>query len=95
MSLGLVTDPFFMFAYYKASQPWTPEARLNGWIVVGAWYLFTKVVKRIDLIRRNPWDIVFIPVSIAFGFLHGFIKIYALWTWNVVSRVSGCLECNC
>lgn len=84
-SLGLVTDPFFMFAYHKASQMWTPEARLNGWILVVLWYLSTKVVKRIGLIRRDPWDVVFIPVSIAFGFVHGFIKIYALLTWNVTS----------
>jgi hypothetical protein len=59
-----------------------------GWIIISVWYLFTKVIKRIGLFRRNPWDIVFLPVSIFFGFAHGIIKVIALFTWNVVSCIS-------
>jgi hypothetical protein len=39
-------------------------------------------------LRRHPRDVVFIPVSIFFGFAHGFIKIIALFTWNVVGLAS-------
>lgn len=47
-------------------------------------FAFTKVVKLIGLFRRNPSDIVFLPLSIAFGYFHGLIKLYALFTLNMV-----------
>lgn len=85
MSLGLITDPFLFVAYHFASATWDSETRDLGFVILCIWWLFTKVVKRIGLFRRNPWDLVYLPVSIIFGFLHGFIKIIALFTWNVVS----------
>lgn len=45
---------------------------------------FTKVVKLVGLFKRNPSDLVFLPVSIIFGYLHGLIKLYALFTLNMV-----------
>ena len=48
---------------------------------------FTKVVKLMGLFRRNPGDIVFLPVSVLFGYFHGLIKLYALMTLNMVSRL--------
>jgi hypothetical protein len=89
-SLGLLTDPFLFIAYHYASTTWNRQARIHGLVVLALWYLCTKVVKRIGLLRRNPRDIVYLPVSIFFGFAHGFIKIIALFTWNVV-RVCLCL----
>jgi len=47
-------------------------------------FAFTKVIKLTGLFRRNPSDIVFLPVSIIFGYLHGFIKLYALFTLKMV-----------
>lgn len=47
-------------------------------------FAFTKVVKLIGLFRRNPSDIIFLPLSIAFGYFHGLIKLYALFTLNMV-----------
>jgi hypothetical protein len=87
-SLGLVTDPFLFLAYYFASGTWSETIRTAGWIFLVVWYLFSKVVKRIGLFRRNPCDIIFLPVSIVFGFAHGIIKVIALFTWSVVSRGS-------
>lgn len=46
---------------------------------------FTKVVKLVGLFRKNPSDIVFLPVSIFFGYFHGLIKLYALFTLKHVS----------
>lgn len=45
---------------------------------------FTKVVKLMGLFLRNPTDIVYLPVSIIFGYFHGLIKLYALITLNMV-----------
>ncbi len=49
---------------------------------------FTKVVKLVGLFRRDPRDILFLPVSIMFGWFHGWIKLYALFTLKMVSRVA-------
>lgn len=48
-------------------------------------FAFTKVVKLLGLFRRHPRDALFLPVSILFGYLHGFIKLYALCTLNMTS----------
>jgi hypothetical protein len=45
---------------------------------------FTKVVKLVGLFRKNPSDIVFLPVSIVFGYFHGLIKLWALFTLKQV-----------
>jgi hypothetical protein len=45
---------------------------------------FTKVVKLVGLFRKNPKDIMFLPVSILFGYFHGLIKLYALFTLKEV-----------
>jgi hypothetical protein len=81
-------DPFFFIAYHFASESWNPGSRSWGWLIVVVWYIATKIVKRIGLFRRNPWDIMYLPVSILFGFGHGIIKVIALFTWNVVSYIS-------
>lgn len=49
-------------------------------------FCFTKVVKLVGLFRKNPGDIVYLPVSIAFGYFHGLIKLYALFTLKHVSH---------
>lgn len=46
---------------------------------------FTKFVKLMGLLLRNPSDVIFVPVSIVFGYFHGLIKLYALITLNMVS----------
>ena len=48
-------------------------------------FVFTKVVKLIGFLRQRPWDIIYLPVSITFGYFHGLIKICALMTLNMVS----------
>jgi hypothetical protein len=47
----------------------------------------TKYVKLHGLFLREPLDLVFLPASILFGWFHGFIKLYALLTLRMVSRV--------
>lgn len=63
---------------------------------------FTKVVKLMGLFRRNPGDVVFLPLSIVFGYFHGLVKLYALYTLNMVSfgscrwvgRACSCADAN-
>lgn len=47
--------------------------------------MWIKVIKLIGLFRREPFDIIFLPLSIMFGYFHGFIKIYAGLTHRMVS----------
>ena len=51
-------------------------------------FAFTKVVKLMGLFIRNPSDILFLPVSVVFGYFHGLIKLYALITLNM-TLISG------
>lgn len=58
---------------------------------------FTKVVKLMGLFLRNPTDIIYLPVSILFGYFHGLIKLYALITLNMVCTpliIRGCPVTN-
>jgi len=48
---------------------------------------FIKVIKLVGLFRREPFDIIFLPLSIIFGYFHGFIKIYAGITHRMVIRL--------
>ncbi|KAK4547576.1 hypothetical protein LTR36_000533 [Oleoguttula mirabilis] len=58
----------------------SPEYQKSAFICLGLWILFTKVVKLIPHFCRYPEDLILLPVSILFGYLHGFINIYALLT---------------
>lgn len=49
-------------------------------------FAFTKVVKLVGLFKRDPSDIMYLPVSIVFGYFHGLIKLYALATLKMVSH---------
>lgn len=50
--------------------------------------LFSKVIKLVGLFMREPADLIFLPVSIIFGYFHGFIKLYAGITLRMVSHFS-------
>lgn len=45
----------------------------------------SKFIKLVGHYIRYPVDVLLLPVSILFGYLHGIIKIYAVLTLNVVS----------
>lgn len=84
-SLAFVMDPFIPFALWKATANFDPETRKSLLIAQIIFVFgFTKVVKLMGLFRRNPSDIVYLPLSIVFGYFHGLIKLYALFTLNMV-----------
>lgn len=48
------------------------------------WMFVSKFVKFLTYYRQHPSNIVLLPISVLFGYAHGFIKVYALLTLHVV-----------
>lgn len=95
-SLAFVMDPLIMYALWEGSANWNPTVRLYTWWANFMFvFVFTKTVKLWGLFKRNPSDILFLPLSIIFGYFHGLIKLYALFTLNMTSwgsRADGDLD---
>ncbi|KAJ6442878.1 glycosyltransferase family 2 [Purpureocillium lavendulum] len=85
-SLAFAIDPLLLASCWWATGNWDiAHRRYAFWAQFVFMFGFTKVVKLMGLFLRNPGDVVFLPVSIVFGYLHGLIKIYALVTLNMTS----------
>jgi hypothetical protein len=48
------------------------------------WMFVSKFIKLLGHFIRYPEDVILLPVSILFGYFHGFIKVYAFLSLNVV-----------
>ncbi|KAK4170106.1 nucleotide-diphospho-sugar transferase [Cladorrhinum sp. PSN259] len=85
-SLAFLFDPLILYSCWRGTENWELK---NRYILLGSeiafMFCFTKVVKLVGLFRKNPIDIVFLPVSILFGYFHGLIKLYALFTLKETS----------
>lgn len=87
-SLAFVVDPLLLASLWWGTEGWNLETRQRWlWAQFIYMFAFTKVVKLVGLFRRNPSDIIFLPLSIMFGYFHGLIKLYALLTLNMVGNV--------
>ncbi|RWA13115.1 hypothetical protein EKO27_g2007 [Xylaria grammica] len=85
-SLAFVVDPLLVLSLWWGTEGWDMDTRRYLlWSLLIFMFAYTKVVKLIGLFRRQPGDIVFLPISILFGYFHGLIKIYALFTLNMTS----------
>lgn len=84
-SLSFAFDPLIIYLSLKATASWTPQNQMIAVIAQLVFMLLTKVVKLIGLFIREPKDIGFLPISILFGYFHGWIKLYALLTLRMVS----------
>ncbi|KJZ77367.1 hypothetical protein HIM_03091 [Hirsutella minnesotensis 3608] len=85
-SLAFVIDPLLLASCWWATADWEIQHRLWAFCAQFAFMFgFTKVVKLMGLFMRNPSDVIFLPVSIVFGYFHGLIKLYALCTLNMTS----------
>ncbi|KAJ9632019.1 Type 2 glycosyltransferase [Taxawa tesnikishii (nom. ined.)] len=74
-------DPLIFFLCYKATEGWPTETRKPLLIAVAIWiFLFAKTVKLMGHFIRYPGDIVLLPVSIMFGYVHGILKLIGLFT---------------
>lgn len=84
-SLAFVMDPFIPFALWKATANFDLAIRQSLVIAQLVFVFgFTKIVKLWGLFRRHPSDILYLPLSVVFGYFHGLIKLYALFTLNMV-----------
>ncbi|KFH43831.1 Hyaluronan synthase-like protein [Hapsidospora chrysogenum ATCC 11550] len=85
-SLAFLFDPLLLVTCWWATSGWAPVNRQYAfWAQFLFMFGFTKVVKLVGLFRRHPSDVMFLPVSICFGYFHGLIKLYALATLNMTS----------
>ncbi|KAI1353373.1 glycosyltransferase family 2 protein [Xylaria sp. FL0043] len=85
-SLAFVVDPLLLFSLWWGTEGWDMDTRRKLlWAQLIFLFAYTKVIKLIGLFRRQPSDIIFLPVSILFGYFHGLIKLYALFTLNMTS----------
>jgi len=83
--LAFVVDPLLLASCWWGTADWDIQNRRYAfWTQFIFMFAFTKVVKLMGLFIRNPSDIMFLPVSVIFGYFHGLIKLYALITLNMV-----------
>ncbi|KAI9648063.1 Type 2 glycosyltransferase [Ciborinia camelliae] len=84
-SLSFAFDPLIIFLSLKATASWSAHHQMIAVVAQLVFMLITKVVKLIGLFIQEPKDIGFLPVSILFGYFHGWIKLYALLTLRMTS----------
>lgn len=74
-------DPFLFSLVVKATQHWpTPQRLVTVGFAVFWIFCFAKSVKLIGHFARYPCDLVLLPISIIFGYVHGIIKLIGLCT---------------
>jgi cellulose synthase/poly-beta-1,6-N-acetylglucosamine synthase-like glycosyltransferase len=79
LNIALFTDGLQFWLLQLAFGSF-PHARNVAFSVLAGWIFFTKVVKLVPHFLRHPGDVKWIPASILFSYLHGFITIYAVFT---------------
>lgn len=89
---ALLVDGGLTYLLYCGLQDYSLQTRSSVLTVFIIWVLFTKIVKLIPHILRHPEDVIFLPASVLFSYLHGFINIYALFTLHVTCWGSRKLE---
>ncbi|KAI7330915.1 glycosyltransferase family 2 protein [Hortaea werneckii] len=78
---ALPYDILIFVSWYQASLDWPHDTRVALMTFLAAWtFVFSKTVKLWGHFIRYPADIVFIPIYILFGYFHGLIKLWGLFT---------------
>jgi hypothetical protein len=82
---ALLGDLLLIWLCHMATKNWDEELHILALKALLWWMFLSKFIKLLGHYIRYPVDIVFLPVSILFGYFHGLIKVYAAITLNVVS----------
>lgn len=83
---ALPYDLLMLFAWRQASAGWSPDQRQLLFAFLLTWtFLFSKTVKLWGHFFRYPADLAMLPVYISFGYFHGLIKLWGLFTLSEVS----------
>lgn len=77
---ALLVDGLLFYLLHLALVDASAGVRKYAFIAFGAWIFFTKNLKMIPHYIRHPADMRFIPISVAFSYIHGFFNVYALCT---------------
>ena len=86
-SLSFVFDPLILVLTWKISQDLPGNGQNYAMAGQAAFMLWTKLIKPFPLFWQHPADILFFPATVLFGYFHGFIKLWALFTMDDVSHV--------
>ena len=86
-SLSFAFDPFIVWLTIKITENYSPSVQFYALVAQLSFMLVTKIVKLIGLFMRDPRDLIFLPLSIMFGYFHGWIKLYALCTLKMVGHM--------
>ncbi|KAF2225660.1 nucleotide-diphospho-sugar transferase [Elsinoe ampelina] len=77
---ALLVDGFLFWLLHRATAEVNANAKSHAFLLFAFWIFLTKIVKLVPHFLKYPQDVVFIPVSILFSYLHGIINVYALLT---------------
>lgn len=83
---AFVGDLMLVYLCHKSTESCDLNSRLVLLLTFGSWMLLSKFIKLLGHYIRYPIDFLLLPLSILFGYFHGFIKLYAMFTLNVVSE---------
>ncbi|KAI9783178.1 MAG: hypothetical protein M1816_001468 [Peltula sp. TS41687] len=82
---AFIGDLLLFFLCHKSTQTWDSLLRRWAFGLFACWIILSKIIKIIGHLIRYPVDVFFLPFSIAFGYFHGAIKVYACLTLNVTT----------
>ncbi|KAG5296545.1 polysaccharide synthase Cps1 [Histoplasma ohiense] len=84
--LALLTDTCLIWLCHTMTMS---NPTLHTWWlgVLLIWMIFTKFIKLSGHYRRRPLDCLLFPVSALFGYVHCFIKMYALFSLHEVQVI--------
>ena len=82
---ALLWDCLLVYCCFESTKCWSPRSSALALAALLSWMFISKFIKLVGHYIRYPVDFLLLPVSILFGYLHGLIKVYAMFTLNVVS----------
>lgn len=79
-------DPVLFYLIFRATETWASDYQILVRTFAAIWiFVFAKSVKLMGHFIRYPADLILLPISILFGYLHGIIKLIGLCTLSEVS----------
>ncbi|TID15245.1 nucleotide-diphospho-sugar transferase [Venturia nashicola] len=67
--------------YLLHNSKWSSTVHL---VMLSCWIVASKMAKIVPHFKRHPSDLMFFPGQVVFGYVHTFIKLWALFTfWDV------------
>ena len=82
---ALPGDILLVYLLWKATESTSQDTRFWAFASLGLWMWTTKWIKLLGHYVRYPADVMLMPLSILFGYFHGLLKLYAMFTLDVVS----------